>query len=86
MIKNKHVPSFTISFHLMRCIDKLSIEKIASVGDLIEFTRNGNKIVGQVVKVREASIVVSIRDEDAELIKIETPITVVSHNNYKLIN
>lgn len=70
----------------MRCIDKLSIGKIAKVGDLIEFSRNGFIIIGQVIKVREESIVVSISDEDAELIKIETPITVVSHSNYKLIN
>lgn len=66
--------------------DKMAADKIANEGDKILFERSGLAIVGEVVKVREASVIVSISKNDAEGINVETPLTVVSHKNYQLIN
>ncbi|MDQ0229847.1 DUF2187 family protein [Metabacillus malikii] len=59
--------------------------KIAKEGDKILFTRNGIEMIGEVFKVREESVIVSISKADAYLINVETPLTVVSHKNYQII-
>jgi uncharacterized protein YkvS len=66
--------------------DKMAADKIANEGDKVLFERSGLVIVGEVVKVREESVIVSISKNDAEGINVETPLTVVSHKNYQLIN
>jgi uncharacterized protein YkvS len=58
---------------------------MAKEGDTIRFKRHDLSITGTVVKVKEESVLVQISDEDALLLKIDTPITVVSHKNYKII-
>lgn len=58
---------------------------IAVIGDKILFKRNNLSIIGTVVKVNEASVIVKIDDSDAEKIKIDTPLTVVAHKNYEVI-
>jgi uncharacterized protein YkvS len=63
----------------------MSEKRMANTGDKILFNRNGIRIIGEVVKVREESVIVSISLKDAVKIKVETPITVVSHKNYQLI-
>ena len=59
---------------------------MANEGDKVLFKRNSVSIIGEVIQVKEGSVVVQINDSDAERIKIDTPITVVSHKNYKIVN
>lgn len=59
-------------------------KQIAREGSLISFQRNGFNIFGEVVKVKEDSVLVSISSADAKRLNIETPITVVSHKHYQL--
>lgn len=58
---------------------------IAMIGDKILFKRHNLSIIGAVVKVNEASVIVKIDDSDAEKLKIDTPLTVVAHKNYEVI-
>ncbi|MGM7722674.1 DUF2187 family protein [uncultured Metabacillus sp.] len=58
---------------------------IAKEGEKIRFERNGLVLLGEVVKVREESVIVQISKSDAEEINVETPLTVVSHKNYQII-
>ncbi|MGD6857016.1 DUF2187 family protein [Bacillus infantis] len=58
---------------------------MAKEGDVIRFKRHDLSITGTVVKVKEESVLVQISDEDALMLKIDTPITVVSHKNYKIV-
>lgn len=60
--------------------------KIASEGDQVLFKRNNLSINGEVIKVKESSVIVQISPSDAERIRIDTLYTVVSHRNYKLLN
>lgn len=60
-------------------------EKMAIVGDKIKFQRMGFEIFGEVCDVKETSVVVRISDDDAGRMQLETPLTVVSHKNYKVI-
>lgn len=64
---------------------KMVENKVANKGDRIRFERLGYTIIGEVVRVKEESVLVSISEYDAERLKIDTPITVVSHKNYKLL-
>ena len=64
----------------------METNKMANEGDKILFKRNSVSIIGEVIQVKEGSVVVQINDSDAERIKIDTPITVVSHKNYKIVN
>ncbi|WP_313801198.1 DUF2187 family protein [Cytobacillus sp.] len=59
--------------------------KIANEGDQIRFKRNNLSINGEVIKVKESSVIVQISPSDADRINIDTPYTVVSHRNYKLL-
>ena len=61
-------------------------DKMAKEGDKILFTRNGIEIAGEVYKVREQSVIVTISKNDAYIINVETPLTVVSHKHYQIIN
>lgn len=63
----------------------MSEKRTATTGDTILFNRNGIKIIGKVIKIREESVIVSVSQKDAAKLRIETPITVVSHKNYQLI-
>ncbi|KOP81799.1 DUF2187 family protein [Cytobacillus solani] len=60
--------------------------KIASEGDQVLFKRNNLSINGEVIKVKESSVIVQISPSDADRINIDTLYTVVSHRNYKLLN
>jgi len=64
----------------------METNKMANEGDKVLFKRNSVSIIGEVIQVKEGSVVVQINDSDAERIKIDTPITVVSHKNYKIVN
>jgi len=64
----------------------MSEKKMAATGDKVLFNRNGKNIIGKVIKVKEESVLVSINQNDADYINIETPITVVSHKHYQLMN
>lgn len=59
--------------------------KIANEGDQVRFKRNNLSINGEVIKVKESSVIVQISPSDADRINIDTPYTVVSHRNYKLL-
>jgi uncharacterized protein YkvS len=69
----------------MECKVKMTPNQLAKEGDKVLFERNGLVIIGEVFKVREASVIVTISKSDAEGINVETPLTVVSHKNYQLI-
>lgn len=58
---------------------------LADTGDTILFHRQGQQFTGKVVKVKEESVLVSLTHQDAKLLHIETPITVVAHKNYQLL-
>ncbi|WP_052737919.1 DUF2187 family protein [Bacillus sp. SA1-12] len=58
---------------------------VAKEGEMVRFKRNGLVILGEVVKVRDESVIVQISKSDAEEINVETPLTVVSHKNYQII-
>jgi len=64
---------------------RLTTVIIALEGDKVLFKRNKLSILGEVVKVKEESVIVKISESDAEKLKIETPLTVVAHKNYKII-
>lgn len=59
--------------------------KTAKDGDIVKFTRHGIELTGEVHQVRESSVVVMLSDEDAEILKLDTPLTIVSHKNYVVI-
>lgn len=59
--------------------------KIAEEGDQIRFKRNNLSINGEVIKVKESSVIVQLSHTDAERIKLDTPYTVVSHKHYKVL-
>jgi uncharacterized protein YkvS len=59
---------------------------IAECGDKVRFVRNGKIIVGEVTIVRNESVIVNVSKNDALKLNIETPITVVSHKNYQIID
>lgn len=60
--------------------------KIAKDGDKVKFTRMGMTMIGIVQQVREASVIVRLDDEDAKSLRLETPLTVISHKNYEIID
>jgi len=55
------------------------------VGLEVLFIRNNEKVKGKIIKALDRSAIIEISQEDAD--KIESPITltVVNHNNYKII-
>lgn len=57
----------------------------ANVGQKVKFTRHGFDITGEVTKILERSVIVSISEEDALLLDYGTNFTVVSHENYKVV-
>ncbi|OCA90463.1 hypothetical protein A8F94_00805 [Bacillus sp. FJAT-27225] len=57
-------------------------KKNAKVGDLISFQRKDLLIEGEVVIVRDNSVIVKVSDEDKAKLDYETPRTVVKHSNY----
>lgn len=59
---------------------------IADCGDKVRFIRNGMIIIGDVTITRNESVIVNISKADAMKLNIETPITVVSHKNYQIID
>lgn len=59
---------------------------IAKEGNKIMFNRHGLELTGEVVRVREESVLVSISQHNAELLNIETPVTVVSHKHYQILH
>ncbi len=60
-------------------------KKLANTGDKVLFHRKGRKFIGEVVKVKDESVLVTVNQKDAKLMDIETPITVVSHKRYQLV-
>lgn len=56
----------------------------AREGQPVIFTRKGSSIIGKVRIVRENSVLVEISKDAAEFLNIETNLTVVSHQNYKI--
>jgi uncharacterized protein YkvS len=64
---------------------KLSINQRAKEGDKVLFTRSDLSMIGIVKKVKEESVIVEISHPDAERIKADTPLTNISHNNYKIV-
>jgi uncharacterized protein YkvS len=69
----------------MECKVKMMADSKAKEGDKILFERNSMLIIGEVCKVREESVIVTISKSDAEELKIDTPLTVVSHKNYQIM-
>ena len=63
---------------------RLTTKELALEGDLINFKRNGISIIGEVVKVKEESVIVKISEEHAEFLRYDTSLTVVSHKNYQI--
>jgi uncharacterized protein YkvS len=59
--------------------------KRVMIGDKVKFKRFGHPLVGEVSLIREESVIVKLDQTDAETLKLDTPLTVVSHKNYTLI-
>ncbi|WP_449621549.1 DUF2187 family protein [Robertmurraya sp. Marseille-Q9965] len=57
----------------------------AEIGDRIQFSRNGEQYVGEVTRIREESVIVKLNETDADYLKLETPLTVVSHKHYVIL-
>ncbi|MGE7917061.1 DUF2187 family protein [Lysinibacillus xylanilyticus] len=70
----------------VKCLPKKLKRNHASPGDTIEFERNGLTIQGVVATYREHTVLVSICDSDAAKLHLESPITLVNHKNYTVIN
>lgn len=70
----------------MECRVDMPEEKVAKEGEKVFFIRNELDIIGEVCKVRDESVIVRISNTDAEKLQVETPLTVVSHKNYQIIN
>lgn len=62
-----------------------NMSKKGKEGDIVKFIRNGMMIMGKVLKVREASVIVSISNDDAEALNLDTPFTIVSNKNYVIV-
>lgn len=62
------------------------MRQIANEGNRISFDRHGATLIGEVIKVKEQSVVVSISSHDASILKIDTPSTIVSHNHYVILD
>ena len=54
-------------------------------GDLIEFTRKGYSIEGIVVSIRDTTVMVELNDIHSKMLDISNNLTVVNHQNYKII-
>lgn len=54
----------------------------ALIGEKIQFHRFGETFVGEVSIVRDDSVIVKVSESDAKTLKLDTPLTVVSHKNY----
>jgi uncharacterized protein YkvS len=61
------------------------MSKKGKEGDIVTFIRNGITIMGKVLKVREASVIVSIINDDAKALNLDTPFTIVSNKNYVIV-
>ncbi|MER2005809.1 MAG: DUF2187 family protein [Psychrobacillus sp.] len=56
-----------------------------AIDKFIEFTRHDKKITGQVVHIRELSVIVKLEAEDVQFLGLENELTVVNHKKYKVI-
>ncbi|MFJ6211617.1 DUF2187 family protein [Lysinibacillus sp. NPDC092081] len=70
----------------VKCFPKKLKRNHASYGDSIQFKRNGLIIQGAVEMYRVNTVLVSISDSDAARLRLESPITLVNHKNYTVIN
>ena len=70
----------------VKCFPKKLKRNHATYGDTIQFKRNGLIIQGVVEMYRENTVLVSISDSDAAKLLLESPITLVNHKNYIVIN
>lgn len=69
----------------IKCSPKKGKKGHAAVGNTVRFSRNGINICGQVESYRENTVIVSISDEDAAKLHLESPLTLVNHKNYEVI-
>ncbi len=63
----------------------LAMVKKAQKGDVIIFLRNGVKVKGLVIEIRDNSALVHINKSIATSLGLETPNTVVNHKNYSVV-
>ena len=56
-----------------------------AIDKFIEFTGLDKKIIGQVVHIRELSVIVQLEHEDVQFLGLENELTVVKHKKYKVI-
>ncbi|MFD2443268.1 DUF2187 family protein [Bacillus sp. CGMCC 1.16607] len=59
--------------------------KPAKKGDKVLFTKKDVSLIGEVLTVNDENIVVQLNHSDANRMKIKSPVTEVSHDNYKLV-
>jgi uncharacterized protein YkvS len=64
---------------------KLSVIQRAKEGDKVLFSRKDLSLIGIVKKVKEEDVVVELSNLDAERIMAETPLTNVSHEQYRIV-
>lgn len=62
------------------------VDRMAAESDMVLFKRKSFSIIGEVLDVKEGSVIVKISDSDANRINVDTPLTVVSHKNYKIVD
>jgi uncharacterized protein YkvS len=55
------------------------------VGLEVSFIRNNEKVKGKIIKALDRSAIIEISQEDADKIESPSTLTVVNHNNYKII-
>lgn len=66
----------------MKINTKSNPAKLANVGDLITFERKGRKIMGEVIKKNENTVIAELPDIYVKDLNLSTNLTVVNHNNY----
>lgn len=52
--------------------------------DTVEFMRKGKSAYGQVVSIRESTVMVSLDPQTQEMLGLPNAYTVVNHKNYKI--
>lgn len=55
------------------------------MGLRVSFVKNTEVIMGNIVKVLERSAIIEISQDDADKIESPSTLTVVNHNNYKIL-
>lgn len=65
---------------------KKKINSRVKLGDNILFSRKGHHLEGTVIIIRDNSVIVTISEQDSEILDYDTNQTVVNHSHFTIIS